>query len=834
MRRQLRASGGITNARQGYGIGSWVKERIRKIIPNELADVAVKAAPFVAPFQPGIAAAMRGIGRFDQRGSMSDAFKQAAGTYAFGKAAGKLGGASGSELLNPGRQTYSMEGFKTKGLGKFLGTEGTGTNNAFSKGNDGAKKFAEDQGKGFMEKTTDKIFDKIPFGDKLNQTVKEKLFVGGVTSAATYLYEKFVADYPEPEPGEDMAAYMAERRQRVGTQMRTYMDNYLAYDPQYSAMSDAEKDAFVERNNKNMGGLMRTGYANGSGGITMANTLAQNVAQNRANQTARANELEMARSRLPGYQAPQRAMAPTKAPMLTPRDLNPPGLFPRPPLMPITQPIEPGQPAPKEFKVEEMLGDKFLVPNDSQYVPPTEEESLIGGPVPPVDPGYYKPEKQGGIGADLSTPLPNNNGFNFRAPTGDYGRYVVDNDPGMQFEGYSSYQNYIDAGNDPVERRMMGQSPLESAGGLGEIDMPIAGGINNEMGILPVEPQLPGFRDVPQGGMNFSMPSYNDPLPQDQLLSGFEQFKKNNPEVMRGAGTMAIVPVTLPGGYSYDFSGSQEANAFNKYLASIGQAPYQGRRQPGDLAKLGGGLSKLEVGGRVGLAEGSDNMILPMKKPETEKFLTREEAEKLYPGMFVDTTTFNPVPDNAAELAIDELAKVILGTRGSDKNFMKNEYIIPTVKKISENYGYSEAEIVKMLKDQMMTYSKPKKEKMNKGGIMRLNYMIGGEAKQMEAGAPPIMYSGNMDPNAQNQQAGLPSVPGPMQMAEDGPEFDMRENGGFQPLGRQEGKDDVPAMLAKNEFVMTADAVRAAGGGSIQKGAQKMYNTMKKLESRVS
>ena len=67
----------------------------------------------------------------------------------------------------------------------------------------------------------------------------------------------------------------------------------------------------------------------------------------------------------------------------------------------------------------------------------------------------------------------------------------------------------------------------------------------------------------------------------------------------------------------------------------------------------------------------------------------------------------------------------------------------------------------------------------------------------------------------------------------DGPEFDMRENGGFQPLGRQEGKDDVPAMLAKNEFVMTADAVRAAGGGSIQKGAQRMYDTMKKLESRV-
>ena len=113
----------------------------------------------------------------------------------------------------------------------------------------------------------------------------------------------------------------------------------------------------------------------------------------------------------------------------------------------------------------------------------------------------------------------------------------------------------------------------------------------------------------------------------------------------------------------------------------------------------------------------------------------------------------------------------------------------------------------------------------------RIGYAIGSPEKQLEAGAPPIIYSGNMDPN---QKTGLPSIPGPIQMAEDGPEFDMRENGGFQPLGRQEGKDDVPAMLAKNEFVMTADAVRAAGGGSIEKGAQKMYDTMKKLESRVS
>ena len=89
-----------------------------------------------------------------------------------------------------------------------------------------------------------------------------------------------------------------------------------------------------------------------------------------------------------------------------------------------------------------------------------------------------------------------------------------------------------------------------------------------------------------------------------------------------------------------------------------------------------------------------------------------------------------------------------------------------------------------------------------------------------------------MDPRM--AQAGLRGLPGIRQMAPDGLEFDMRENGGFQGLGAKEGKDDVNAKLAKNEFVFTADAVRGAGGGDIELGAQRMYDTMKNLERRVT
>ncbi len=65
-----------------------------------------------------------------------------------------------------------------------------------------------------------------------------------------------------------------------------------------------------------------------------------------------------------------------------------------------------------------------------------------------------------------------------------------------------------------------------------------------------------------------------------------------------------------------------------------------------------------------------------------------------------------------------------------------------------------------------------------------------------------------------------------------GNEMDLR-GGGFVPLGVKEKADDVPARLSKNEFVMTADAVRAAGGGSVDKGADKMYKMMKNLEAQV-
>ena len=91
----MMASGGIANLvkREKYGIGSKLKKFVRNIIPNEISEIAVKAAPFVAPFNPALAAAMSGIGGFDQTGRIGSSLKNAALVYGAGQLARGIGGA---------------------------------------------------------------------------------------------------------------------------------------------------------------------------------------------------------------------------------------------------------------------------------------------------------------------------------------------------------------------------------------------------------------------------------------------------------------------------------------------------------------------------------------------------------------------------------------------------------------------------------------------------------------------------------------------------------------------------------------------------------------------
>ena len=103
------------------------------------------------------------------------------------------------------------------------------------------------------------------------------------------------------------------------------------------------------------------------------------------------------------------------------------------------------------------------------------------------------------------------------------------------------------------------------------------------------------------------------------------------------------------------------------------------------------------------------------------------------------------------------------------------------------------------------TFYESSKNQKAGGGIMRMGYQEGSK-EPVAKKTMPLLDMGGM-------------------------EKDYREDGGFVPIGRMEKADDVPARLSKNEFVFTADAVRNAGEGDIDKGAEVMYNMMKNLEA---
>ena len=234
--------------RQMYGLGSLV----RKLIPNELANIASKAAPLVAmiPGQQGTAALMRGIGRYDKRGNLGDAIKQGALTFVGGNLFDQALVSGG--LRNPNasgiREFFNEE---TRGrigglFDKIQATDAesnvvTGTTKPGTPGGT-----TIDTGlKGFVKKA----IKKLPDG------VAAQLKAGGITAGASLLASYFQGDFREQEPGETIEEYLAARKVTVGKQMRTYMDNYFANDPEYSALDDAGKNAFVARYNLRGGGM---------------------------------------------------------------------------------------------------------------------------------------------------------------------------------------------------------------------------------------------------------------------------------------------------------------------------------------------------------------------------------------------------------------------------------------------------------------------------------------------------------------------------------------------------------------------------------------------------
>lgn len=246
--------------------GEKMKKTIRNLIPNEVADVAVKAAPFVAPFNPGIAAAMRGIGRFDQRGSISDALKQAAATGAFGYAAGMI----------PGTGNYfgkGLEGAKALGSDAMSGITSIfkgstpGTNEIAKSVQDAMFPGEDELAKDSIKKLTEKNLLQRGLGslkdfglefflgdDKKFQMGDIGKFLGDpgktipITMLAAYIKEKFFPDEDTNSPDARYAQAMKRRGEDVEKYLREYGPQDFRRDPTVNPYSDEEIEDFVATN----------------------------------------------------------------------------------------------------------------------------------------------------------------------------------------------------------------------------------------------------------------------------------------------------------------------------------------------------------------------------------------------------------------------------------------------------------------------------------------------------------------------------------------------------------------------------------------------------------
>jgi len=102
---------------------------------------------------------------------------------------------------------------------------------------------------------------------------------------------------------------------------------------------------------------------------------------------------------------------------------------------------------------------------------------------------------------------------------------------------------------------------------------------------------------------------------------------------------------------------------------------------------------------------------------------------------------------------------------------------------------------------------------------------------------PYYNMQGNLIQNAadggfmQEPTNGLKEIENVMMMAEGGTSEFPRKTGEISGPGTGTS-DSIPAMLSDGEFVMTAKAVKGAGGGDRMQGARKMYQMMDQLEAQ--
>ena len=248
--------------------------------------------------------------------------------------------------------------------------------------------------------------------------------------------------------------------------------------------------------------------------------------------------------------------------------------------------------------------------------------------------------------------------------------------------------------------------------------------------------------------------------------------------------------------------GAGLSSLFGKAKSFLGGLP--GAGAIGDYLGTKGGKTLLMAGAGTLLG----GLLSKAEQGDEEAIAATRDVGALKNYLFTGYKNLGYTDDQAQELTEKDTAEYTSGqggyaTGGRVQYGNGSDEKSEMAKRVEElmDDGYTFAEAVKEIM----------KEGLKNGG--RPGFAMGDKAEQNAINA-----AGIMDLPLNQNPAGAT-------------ELDLRDSGGFiPPVGVKEKADDIPAMLSNNEFVFTADAVRGMGDGDVNKGAQRMYDMMKKLE----
>ena len=862
MNRQLRANGGIMDVtpRENFGLGSSLKKFVRKIIPNEVAEIATKAAPFVAPFNPALAGVMGGLGTFDQTGSIGSGLKAGAMNYGGGQLARYAGGAGfqgnpfgqggaftgsgfqGGLFSNQGTQGVqgigetTADGFTT-GAENFITADAPAVTSQLTKDTilkqpgvfdsitESIKNFDY---KGLGNKTLElgKKFGKAMFTNK-DGSIDKSAVMGAIAFAGTYAEALALADDAGVELTE--GAYDEARKIEKQEEYAGYLTNF------FGGKKDGGRIGFENGANEFMSEQMmlesNPGAAESGSPITIDTTM-----------TGLINKYNTYKKSAPGVSEETRIFL--KNDLL--KSLEDAGISQEEFMMRLSEDTEMKA---NGGRIGYGLGN--LVRGSAGVFQPT-SASMSAGDAPSFEGG----SGMGGMIADLIRKNPQMfSSSQNTSPVNQGDQGFVNQGSNKMFSNFFSnpniYNQFIKNKKDFIDQNLNLIDDREEVAQGGRIGF--------KKGSDPV---YEIYLEDLEAGTIPSDKSYNeylDDIEEDPdydysyAKGGRVSRKFGSPEEGERSGVMEMLAVDV------DAGGDDKEE--NMMMADISFNSAEKSFLFKNLAKLGGADRSINMPKLYGILKNPNN---PRNLDDAR--MLKAFIEIKMPGFksggrigLKDGSPHSGMMGLAGPEVVEAMGKKIgKGASSLDKLITDDEGNVYTVLQYLRKFGEDALfggqknpelpeKFYNKLGDKYIQEMDEVKERgYRNGGRIGLRDGTGGNRvsqllilrdEALSKGEDTSIFDAEifqLTGKTFKSIGGISEIPtGQPRLNQGGvSERDYRKTGGTVPVGIKERADDVPAMLSLNEFVMTADSVRGIGNGSIEEGSKKLYNTMKQAEQK--